>query len=94
MLSTIKIDFDEQMQPVIVVKIHKGTEDPRDKLLQVFFEKLGHQSILLTVENQDVSDTGKAVMVARDERSVRVLRPVEPKNLREVIRKAAENCPE
>ena len=44
MLSSIKIDFKENevakgLQPVIVVKIAKNSDDPRDKLLQSFFEK-------------------------------------------------------
>lgn len=43
MKSSIKIDFDENGQPIIKVDIVK-TEDVRDKLLQRFVEKLGYQS--------------------------------------------------
>lgn len=46
MKSTLKIDFEDNgsgLEPVIIAKII-DSDDPRDKLLKTFFQKLGGES--------------------------------------------------
>ena len=49
MKSTIKIDFNDKMKPVIEVK-KVLTEDTRDRLLTAWVENLGYNSNIALVE--------------------------------------------
>lgn len=53
MKSSIKIDFADNgkgLQPFINIRLSKNTDDPRDKLLQTFFQELGGDSNWLSVD--------------------------------------------
>lgn len=73
MKSSIKIDFTngydiqnrvhkQEIEPCIKV-ILSESDDPRDKLLKVFFEKLGHRSRYLVCEFVDKSDIDKGINI-------------------------------
>lgn len=65
MKSSIKIDFTDNgkgLEPVLQVILH-NTDDPRDKLLSSFFQKLGGNSNWVSVSfNPELSvDDGKRI---------------------------------
>lgn len=66
MESSIKIDFadnGEGLKPFIAVKISNDGSDPRDKLIQSFFQSLGGDSSWLRVEFEDSSDNAKYISI-------------------------------
>lgn len=66
MESSIKIDFADNgkgLEPFISVKISNDGSDPRDKLVQAFFEKLGGDSNWLRVEFSDSSTSAKYLQI-------------------------------
>lgn len=76
MLTKIKIDVDDNNQPILRITLPKESDDVRDTLANNLFGKLQYSSCWLRVEFQDIT-RGDEFRYKTDI----VLKPVEPKNL-------------